>query len=77
MDIQLTDDGTLAPSGPLGSRTSVSLHEVKFLGEFKDDAAAERFIRERMDRERFWPNVWKQDDHGGYTLVTIESEATK
>lgn len=24
-----------------------------------------------MDEDKFWPNVWLEDDHGGYTLIRI------
>lgn len=30
-------------------------------------------IRQQMDTDQFWPNVWLQDDHGGFTIIDIAS----
>ena len=58
-------DYILSDSGPLGSKTSVSVHEEGFLDEFDTEEEAEAFIVDRMESERFWPSVWYVDDHGG------------
>lgn len=29
-------------------------------------------VRDRMDREKFWPNVWLAEERGGYMLITRE-----
>lgn len=34
-----------------------------------DHASAENAVRARANAERFWPNLWVQDDHGGMTLI--------
>lgn len=25
----------------------------------------------KMDQDKLWPNVWRVDDHGGYTLIRV------
>ena len=61
-------DYILSGSGPLGSRTTLSVAEGAWLGDFdsRDDAEAE--IRARMAQERLWPNVWVLFDHGDWLL---------
>lgn len=73
-------DYILSPAGQLGARTAVSVVGTGHVTEFghrinpPEDAetVALAAIRVRMDREQFWPNVWRADDHGGYTLLTLE-----
>lgn len=68
-------DYVMFDSGPLGSRTSVSIEGGGYLGECaSEDEAAEK-IRRRMDREQFWPNVWYRDDHGGFHLRGTDGAA--
>jgi uncharacterized membrane protein (UPF0127 family) len=57
------DDIFIQDSGPLGSRTSVSAGG-KFLGEFKTEEEAEEAIKEWMEANQWYPNVWKVSDHG-------------
>ena len=64
-------DYVLSDTGALGSLTAVSEHEGNFLGVFVDHDEATTFVLQRMDRERFWPNVWYVDDHGGTALVFL------
>jgi hypothetical protein len=40
---------------------------------FKDWDQASRVIREKMDRDGFYPDIWLKDDHGGYTLTSTDS----
>lgn len=61
-------DYTLTPCGPLGSRIAVGQVGLSFLADFAHEDDAVYFIRERMQRERFWPNVWNVSDHGNWTL---------
>ena len=46
----------------------------KYLGKFPDYTDLERFIREHMEREQFWPNVWQVSDHGNVSLYTMDSK---
>lgn len=62
------EDYTLTPCGPLGSRIACAQIEGSFLGEFADEETALVFIRDRMEREKFWPNVWWVSDHGNWML---------
>ena len=57
------DDVFMQPSGSLGSRTSVNAGG-KFLGEFSSDEEAEAAIKDWMEENHFYPNVWKISDHG-------------
>lgn len=63
-------DYILQPAGRLGARTHVSVYgETRgaFVVNAEDEALA--CIRDRMAADQFYPNVWRQDDHGGYTLI--------
>ncbi len=58
------EDYFVTPSGPLGSRLTIS--QGSWAEEIRgQDCMASRVIRERMEREQFWPDVWYVDDHGG------------
>jgi len=59
-------------TGPLGSLTGVSVIGGRHAGTFYAEGDAYRHIAERMERERYWPNVWRQDDHGGMALASTE-----
>jgi hypothetical protein len=39
---------------------------------FKDWDQAERVIKEKMDRDRYYPNVWLAEERGGYTLTSLD-----
>lgn len=58
------EDFTISNSGSLGSRYSVSVAEGCSLGQFDSLEEAETAIRERMNRDQFWPSVWFINDHG-------------
>jgi len=62
-------DYVIGPSGPLGGRISVS--NGNFLAEFIEQSDAEQFIREHMQKEQFFPNVWYCSDHGNYHHVSL------
>jgi hypothetical protein len=64
-------DYTMTPTGPLGSLISVGQVEGKHLGTFATDDGARQFIRDRMEREQFWPNVWNVSDHGNWDLTEV------
>lgn len=63
-------DYVLSPTGHLGGKTAVGIIGGRHLGDFNGDEDALAFVRDLMDRESFWPNIWMQDDHGGMTLLT-------
>lgn len=73
------DDYVLYPCSRLGGMTCVSQVEGRGeLGKFSSDQEAIDFVKKRMEKEKYWPNVWWQDDHGGVSLVTLgESSAMK
>lgn len=68
-------DYIIGSSGPLGSLTTVGIFEGPFLGEFKTEEDAEKAILADMKSKNLYSNVWIQDDHGGYTLTTLEKTA--
>lgn len=63
------EDYVMSPCGQLGARTSVSQVEGAHLGEFSTEDEARAAIAAKSDAEKWWPAVWIQDDHGGFTLV--------
>lgn len=58
-------DAFYTPSGPLGSKTSISFCG-HFLGEFDTDEEAFAALRKELKGACFFPSVWFIDDHGGY-----------
>lgn len=56
-----------------GCNTFVSEVGGYFVRTVADDAEAYAVIRERMDKDQCWPNVWTLSDHGNIELVTLES----
>lgn len=69
MDGPAAEDYAITPSGRLGGKYAVSQYEGKFLGEFAEMHEAIAFIKAKMEKDQFWPNVWFVDDHGGVQLV--------
>ena len=65
------DDCFYSPSGPLGSRTSVSCGG-KFIGEFRSDEEALQAIKDWQDKNNYYPNIWYVSDHGNAILVDRE-----
>ena len=65
-------DYVISPCGPLGSRLSVAVMGggKSFRREFAELGDAMRAIRENVEKEQFWPNVWLYSDHGNLSLVT-------
>jgi hypothetical protein len=47
----------------------------RWFEDFEDWDQASRVIKEKMDLDGFYPNVWLEDDHGGHTLTSIDSAA--
>lgn len=72
-------DYVISDSGKLGSLYSVSIcwewdslpPNHRFYGEYATYDEATNAIREHMARNKFYPNVWYLDDHGGLQLVGI------
>lgn len=67
-------DYVLHPAGPLGGCTAVSVdgrHKETFspAGDKSADDLALEWVKADMAAAEYWPNVWRMDDHGGYTLM--------
>lgn len=62
------EDYTMTPTGELGCMIGVGQIEGKFLGEFHTTDDAFNFIKQRMEKEQFWPNIWWVSDHGNWSL---------
>jgi hypothetical protein len=71
-----SDDIFLTPSGSLGSKVSVSA-DGKFVGEYSGEDAAEVAIVNWINKNKFYPNIWWQDDHGGHSRYTLEPKNQK
>jgi hypothetical protein len=56
-----------------GYKTSLSIQGEKFLcyADSMSEAELVHFIRERMVKEQYWPNVWFISDHGNARLVRL------
>jgi hypothetical protein len=70
-------DYIMSDCGPLGSRTQVTRYNDKWAGgmrlrTFEDEELAVEVIKEDMEAKKYWPNVWKRDDHGGITLYDMD-----
>jgi hypothetical protein len=70
------EDAIMSPSGYLGSKISVSI-EGKHIGEYDSEDDAENAIKAWMKKNKFYPNVWYIDDHGGSHLRVIETSASE
>lgn len=70
------EDAFLYPTGSLGGQVGVSVGG-KHLGVFDDNDEAEAALREWMETNQFWPNIWWQDDHGGYTPYAMNESAPR
>jgi hypothetical protein len=46
----------------------------RHLGNFDRDGA-ERAIRETMEREQYWPDVWVVSDHGNHQRISLAPES--
>lgn len=65
-------DYIIGSAGRVGEDTTAGIFGGPFLGRFKTWEEAEEVIREDMKNRSWTPDVWIQDDHGGYTLTTLE-----
>ena len=69
-------DYVMHPAGPLGGCTAVSVdgrHKETFspVGDKSADELAMEWVAADMEANQFWPNIWRQDYHGGYDLLTL------
>jgi hypothetical protein len=72
------EDYIIANSGPLGGMTSASICNGKWADgsrckEFSMEEEAVKAIKADMTEQKYWPNVWFRDDHGGSTLYDMNS----
>jgi hypothetical protein len=68
-------DYVISSTGHLGEHTYVGIVGGKGLGTFRgpdQEDDAEKAIKADMKRTKFYPQVWFQDDHGGFTKRTIQ-----
>lgn len=78
MDEEITDgemepspsDYIMSDSGTLGSKTSVSSEDGGFLGEFDTNDEALEAIKQDMEKNKIYSDVWQMSDHGNLVLVT-------
>jgi hypothetical protein len=64
------DDIFIQPHGQLGSQYSVGTQH-KHIGVFNEMEDVEKAIKEWMEKNQFWPNVWFVSDHGNISPHTI------
>ncbi len=65
------EDYVVTPGGTLGGKLAVSVVGGKFIGLFGEEDDAYKAIREDMEANQFWPNVWFISDHGNASIITI------
>ncbi len=68
------EDFTITPSGPLGGRSAVGRVNGKFVGEFDSDDQAIVAIKQIMEDEQFWPNIWLVSDHGNWSVYKEDAD---
>jgi hypothetical protein len=39
---------------------------------FRSESQAAKAIKKNMEARQYWPDVWFQDDHGGFALRSLE-----
>ncbi len=66
-----TDDIFLYPTGSLGSKVGVSA-DRKNIGVFNSEDEAEKAIVKWINKNKFYPNIWWRDDHGGYIRYGLD-----
>jgi hypothetical protein len=66
------EDYVVSPTGPLGSRYSVSVVEGAHIGDCKDWEQVEYVIRQRMYRTQVFPDVWWCSDHGNVWQIRVD-----
>ena len=76
IDIQ-QEDYTLSPCGPLGGRIGLGVSGGEFIGEYADVDEALDVVRDRMDREQFWPSIWWVSDHGNFWPIDLNGDEVK
>jgi hypothetical protein len=67
------DDYVISNCSPLGSRTVVSV-QTRWADKskskvFNTEEEAVKAIKEDMAAQKYRPNVWRQDDHGGHCIT--------
>lgn len=71
------EDYTLSDCGRLGANTAVGIVGSRFHSVFATDDEALDFIRERMEKVQFWPNVWRISDHGNAHRIDVSAKAVQ
>ena len=61
-------DGFIQPA-PHGYAVSL---EGTYRRTVDDHDAAQRALREEMDRDLYWPDCWLVSDHGNYHRLTLD-----
>jgi hypothetical protein len=70
------EDIFIQPHGQLGSQYSVGTQH-KHIGVFDDMEDAEKAIKDWMESNKFWPNVWMVSDHGNISPHKVGSAVVK
>ena len=66
------DDLVLSPTGPLGSRTLLSVVDGPVIGEYSTEEEAIQAARDYCQREGYWPNLWMLSDHGNWHRLSLD-----
>jgi hypothetical protein len=71
-------DYVISDCGCLGAGTRVTVLNSYWaddcrVKDFVSEEEAVKAIKEDMSEQNYWPNVWREDDHGGITLYAINN----
>jgi hypothetical protein len=72
------DDYVIIDCGPLGNRTAVCVQsgwaDKSKYKQFDTEEEAVKAIKKDMTAQQYWPDVWREDDHGGVALYNISAD---
>lgn len=66
-------DAFLTSTGPLGSRTTLSI-EGRVIGEYTEHSEAINAFKLYCETSSYWPNLWSVSDHGNVHIVNLNEE---
>jgi hypothetical protein len=76
MDEMQDEDYKVSSCGNLGGKTQVAING-NVIAEFVEESEAYELIKERMEKEQFWPNIFWISDHGNIMQVDSDGNEVK
>jgi hypothetical protein len=66
-------EGDYIISDSRGETIITKCEDYHYRKVIKEYSEAYDIIKNEMEREKFWPNVWTLSDHGNYNLISLDS----